>query len=390
MKKKYIILIACLTLAVGAAIFVDFTALFIFKADPAPLNGEGKNLAQELGLPAHSKLLVINGDDTCAHPSFTEGILSVIKAGIVKSTSVIVHNSNEAELARMAAAAQKYPYVGVGVHLMLTNEYQQRYPWSPVLSRKQVPSLYNQKGLAWTNIEEVVNNANPEHVTLELEAQVRRAQAAGLKITFLDSHMGTLYKDSKFPGAPANALRQAMISTAQKFNLPMTMRTFNKSLQGTLKYMDRQGIIRPNVLIGFYDVEELNSYLPLNGGSVQKKLTAMAIKMMLGFDLPYTNFPTHRQDLPVRMKITQNFIRRFIKPGLNHMYMHPATAGVYTIPSGFNHKPGEDKIVRLGDRAMWSSPYMKGFLKDEGIVIINYSQLQKIQEARNTKKGPSS
>jgi hypothetical protein len=62
--------------------------------------------------------------------------------------------------------------------------------------------------------------------------------------------------------------------------------------------------------------------------------------------------------------------------------MHAAVAESVSgdrIPSGMNHPSGVDEIVRLSDSAVWSSDEMAQFLEDQGIKLINYSQIRKIQ-----------
>ncbi len=66
--------------------------------------------------------------------------------------------------------------------------------------------------------------------------------------------------------------------------------------------------------------------------------------------------------------------------------MHAAvkqSADGLRIPNGRNHPVGVDEIVRLGHAAVWSSDEMRKFLKQQNIEVINYTQLQKIQAARN-------
>ena len=82
---------------------------------------------------------------------------------------------------------------GVGIHLSLTNEYQERWPWAPVLPREQVPTLYNPDGLAWSSTPEVQDHVDPREAQLEFEAQIAKAIAAGIEPTHVDSHMATYY-----------------------------------------------------------------------------------------------------------------------------------------------------------------------------------------------------
>ena len=173
-----------------------------------------KNLAEKLGYSADAKLLVVNSDDTGAHPSFTKGVFEIMKYGMVKSTSIIVNDRNDAELIQIAALASEHPDWGFGIHLSLTNEYQEDFPWKPVLSKDIVPTLYNDKGLAWETTAEVAIKVDPAHAALEFEAQIKKGIKLGIDLTHIDSHMGTAYMDSEFPEAEVDGVRNAAVQAA--------------------------------------------------------------------------------------------------------------------------------------------------------------------------------
>ncbi len=361
---------------------IDPVTLLVFKMPSVTNYTESKTLEELIGYPKNTKLLVVNSDDTAAHPTFTDGVFKLLKYGIVKSTSVIVHDHNDQELQRIAKEIAKHPDWGIGIHLTLTNEYQDTYPWKPVLPKDIVPSLYNSKGLAWEKIEEVVKYANPKEVALEFDAQIRKAIANGIDPSHLDSHMGTMYRDSEYPGAEKDALRKVAIAMAKKHALPMTMNTFDENSKDNIAFMDTNKMIRPNVLFGFYELEEINSHMDYKGNSFKKWVTAQAVSFAFGFNLPYLNSYDSIQDFKTRLDINKKAIKSLVKPGLNHFYMHAAHEhhSDENIPDGKNHPPGVDKIVREGDLAVWTSPEMKAFLKKENILIINYNKLKKIQQ----------
>lgn len=372
---------------------LDLTKLLVFKIPNAPVNEEGFTLAEELGYTKNTKLLVVNSDDTAAHPTFMEGVFNTMNAGVVKSTSVIVHDHNEEALIKIATLSKKQPALGIGVHLMLTNEYQDRYPWKPVLSKEIVPSLYNTKDLAWATIEEVQLHANPKEVYLEFEAQIQKAMALGIAVSHLDSHMGTMYRDSYYPGAHMDDLRMAAVKVAKKYNLPMTVNTFDKNAVNSIQYMDDHQMIRPDTFFGFYELEEMNSHMSYKGSSLKKWMTAFVVNFIFNFKIPYTNKNSVPEDIPVRMDIIKSAVATIVKPGLNHFYMHAAQENSlegHKIPSGHNHALGLDKIVRLADAHVWSSKEMKAFLKKENIVLINYSRLQLLMEKRAKKNSENS
>ena len=381
--KKYTVILALLILF---GVFVTQKD-WIFRMDKVPLGPNNKNLAEELGYAADAKLLVVNSDDSCAHPSFTEGLFKAMESGLVKSTSVIVHDRNDDDLIRMAEAAKQHPELGVGIHLALTNEYQHNHPWKPVLSKDIVPTLYNDQGLSWASIAEVEKNVNPEHAAMEFEAQIQKALRLGIQLTHIDSHMGTIYSDSYFPGAPKNGLRLAAIKVAEKYQLPLTMNMFDKKLQPDLEYLDRHHILRPDTFFGFYELEDINRHLSYEGSFIQQGLTRGFVKALFGLTLPYHNTENLEEDIEVRMEINKQAIMNLIEPGLNHFYMHvavPVAENGLAIPDGLNHKPGLDKVVRLGDMAVWTSEEMKQFLVEEDVKLINYTDIREIQRRRQS------
>lgn len=85
---------------------IEIERVLLFKADKASLSQDGENLAQELGFAKDARLLVVNSDDIGAHRAFTDGTVQLMAHGIVKSTSIIVTDRNDAELDRISALAK--------------------------------------------------------------------------------------------------------------------------------------------------------------------------------------------------------------------------------------------------------------------------------------------
>jgi hypothetical protein len=361
----------------------------IWRMNPAPIGPSGKNLAQELGFDKNTKLLIVNSDDTGGNPTFTHGIEDVMPFGLVRSNSVIVHDRNDVELKRIASIAQQNPNWGFGVHLMLTNEYQQRYPWAPTLPKQQVPSLYNQQGLAWAKISEVEKFANPIDVEKEFIAQIQKAIDAGIDVDHIDSHMGTYYRQSTFPTAKADGLLNAAIKAAYHFNIPMTLNTFDKLSEKNIEYADQLGIIRPNTFFGFYELEEINSHFSYQGTIIEKTIVAWFTNKAFGFELPYENKELLADDINVRQHIYQQALLNITKPGLNHFYMHAASERLsdgISVPYGTNHAEGIDKMVRFGDSVVWRSEEMKTFLTANEFKLINYKDVRTVQHRWNAMR----
>jgi|SRR6185503_16850853 len=85
---------------------------------------------------------------------------------------------------------KKYPNVCIGVHLTLTNEWKD-YRWGPVLGRSAVPSLVDSLGYFYQSTRAFnTSGYKLDEVEKELSAQIERALHSGIKITYIDPHMG--------------------------------------------------------------------------------------------------------------------------------------------------------------------------------------------------------
>jgi predicted glycoside hydrolase/deacetylase ChbG (UPF0249 family) len=92
------------------------------------------------------------------------------------------------EAARMAAAD---PTLDLGVHLTLTSE-KAPYRWRPLTAPPPSAGLTDEMGYFWPDVPSVRRHAAREAVEAELRAQIDLALAAGIDVTHLDGHMGTV------------------------------------------------------------------------------------------------------------------------------------------------------------------------------------------------------
>jgi predicted glycoside hydrolase/deacetylase ChbG (UPF0249 family) len=85
---------------------------------------------------------------------------------------------------------KKYPHVTVGVHLALNSEWR-NYRWGPVLGKAGAPSLVDSVGYFLPSRDAFLSSKyDLGEVERELSAQVERALRSGLRITYVDAHMG--------------------------------------------------------------------------------------------------------------------------------------------------------------------------------------------------------
>jgi predicted glycoside hydrolase/deacetylase ChbG (UPF0249 family) len=132
--------------------------------------------------------LLLRLDDNGMNHSVTKAIEQVAAAGISFSTSVMFACPWYQEAVDVL---KKYPQVSVGVHLVLNSEWKY-YRWGPVVGRTAVPSLVDSNGYFLSSSDSFLKSKYKlAEVEKELTAQIERAMHSGLKIDYLDHHMGT-------------------------------------------------------------------------------------------------------------------------------------------------------------------------------------------------------
>jgi chitin disaccharide deacetylase len=84
---------------------------------------------------------------------------------------------------------KKYPNVSAGIHLTLNSEWK-NYKWGPVSG--DVKTLVDKDGYFFPSRAALYeNNPDVKEVEKELRAQLKRAMNSGIRIDYLDYHMGT-------------------------------------------------------------------------------------------------------------------------------------------------------------------------------------------------------
>lgn len=168
-----------------------------------------QNLADQLGFPAGTKLIIVHADDLGETHAVDAAAMKALEAGTINSASLMVPCPWFPE---MADYAKSHPEADLGLHLTLTSE-RVYYRWGPAASIDKVPSLVDQNGYFhhdWEAHEQI----NAKEVATELRAQVERALAMGVHPTHLDSHQYRLIVGGK-------ELFDAMLRVAHDYNLPI-------------------------------------------------------------------------------------------------------------------------------------------------------------------------
>jgi predicted glycoside hydrolase/deacetylase ChbG (UPF0249 family) len=148
--------------------------------------GETVTLLEQLGFSADDRVAVVHVDDLGMSTAANRGALRAFE-GAATCGSIMVPCPGFDEI---ASVARERPELDLGVHLTLNAEYE-THRWGPL--RDDVPGLVSPDGGMWRTTRDVIERASPDEVERELRAQIDRALDAGIDVTHLDSHMGTVF-----------------------------------------------------------------------------------------------------------------------------------------------------------------------------------------------------
>lgn len=139
--------------------------------------------------------LIIRTDDAGMSHSVNMALQRLLDGGLPVTVSVMFACPWYRETVEIL---KRHPDVAVGIHLTLNSEWK-GYRWGPVSGREAVPTLVDQDGYFFQSAEALYQHdpALPE-VEKELRAQIERALASGLKIDYVDYHMGTAVRAPEF------------------------------------------------------------------------------------------------------------------------------------------------------------------------------------------------
>ena len=178
-----------------------FRALLLAAALTAPV---GALSAQQPTAPD----VLLRLDDIGMNHSVNLAVEKVAKTGMPFSVSVLFVCPWYQEAVEIL---KKYPNVTVGVHLALNSEWR-NYRWGPVLGKAGAPSLVDSNGYFLPSVPAfLASKYDLGEVERELTAQMDRAMASGLKIAYVDPHMGT--------GLATPELRAVFERVARKYNV---------------------------------------------------------------------------------------------------------------------------------------------------------------------------
>jgi len=172
------------------------------------------NLAERLGHTPNDRVLILNADDAGSSHASNEAVFECLESGSLTSASILVPAAWSPEA---FAYVRAHPEADFGLHLTLNSEYA-ACRWRPLADRSEAPGLYDDEGYLWRTLEHAVEHLSVAEAERELRAQIETALAAGIDVTHLDTHMGTVLQP-KFV--------ELFVSLGLEYDIPLFMFRLN-------------------------------------------------------------------------------------------------------------------------------------------------------------------
>ena len=167
---------------------------------------------KNLGFGKNDRVVIIHADDVGMCQATIPAFAELIEFGLLSSGAVMVPCPWFLEA---AAYCRQSPTADMGVHLTLTSEWK-TYRWGPISTSDPSTGLFDEEGYFRHRAHQTQGHGDPHAVQLELKAQFERALAAGIDVTHIDTHMGTLAHPKFIP---------AYIQLSQQHKIPAMIPT---------------------------------------------------------------------------------------------------------------------------------------------------------------------
>jgi predicted glycoside hydrolase/deacetylase ChbG (UPF0249 family) len=143
---------------------------------------------RRLGFADSDRVALIHTDDIGMCQATVDAFADLAEFGLISCGATMVPCP---WFPLAADFCRRHPEVDMGVHLDLTCEWDM-YRWGPISTREPGSGLIDGEGYLYRTSQEVQQHGDAEAVSCELQAQVERALAAGIDVTHVDTHMGTV------------------------------------------------------------------------------------------------------------------------------------------------------------------------------------------------------
>jgi predicted glycoside hydrolase/deacetylase ChbG (UPF0249 family) len=158
--------------------------------------------------------LIVRLDDMGFCHAANMAFKRILEEGVCTSVSLMVTTP---WLDEAVAILREHPEVSVGVHLTLNAEWRE-YRWGPVSPYSEVRSLVDGDGRFFgTRADFLANDPKVAEVEKELRAQIELALRKGVRISYVDYHMGAAVSTREFQEVVEKLAREYELGISQYF-----------------------------------------------------------------------------------------------------------------------------------------------------------------------------
>ncbi len=293
---------------------------------------------KKLGFSVTDRLAIIHADDIGMCQASVEAFADLQEFGLVSCGAVMVPCS---WFPQAALYARQHPQADLGVHVTLTSEWD-TYRWVPLSTRQPESGLLDAEGYFHRRSQDVQRLADAQAVALEIETQVQRARAAGIAITHLDTHMGTV--------AHARFM-QSYLQAALTHRVPLMLPRLDEA--GWRQLVQNRGAALDETAI--QSLTQMIASLEANDVPLIDNL----------FGMPLDADPDLRLE-------QAKYAFKQLPAGVTHFIIHPAkdTPELRAITP--------DWACRAADYRAFQSDELRRYLQEIGVQVIGYRALQKL------------
>ncbi len=283
---------------------------------------------ESMGYGPDDRVLITHIDDMGFCHAANVASEACLASGAASCASIITNASWFLEAAEIC---KTHPSFDVGVHLTLTAEYP-TYRWGALSTSDPASGLLDEEGYLWHTREDAVRNVSEEAAEAEMRAQIDKAITAGIDITHIDTHMGSVVHPRYL---------RSYLALADEYGVPAFLPNITRERLEAIRHDDQ--------------AEEYLAIMEKVDSGAVPTLDEIIIDTLI--------------DMADKKAFYESLIRG-IKPGLTHLLFHPAVDGPELQSIAHTYES------RHADYLAFSDPAVKQLIADEGIHHIGYRELK--------------
>ena len=283
---------------------------------------------KKMGYSEDDRVLITHIDDMGFCHAANMASFECLDSKAASCGSVIV---NAPWFLETAEICTQNPQYDIGVHLTLTCEYLV-FRWPALSSRDLDSGLVDAQGYLWHTREDAIRHVTEDAAEAEMRQQIDRALEAGIDVTHIDTHMGSVVHP-KF--------LRIYLRLADEYGVPAFLPNITRQRLEQLK-----------------EDEMANEYL-----DVLEKVDSDTVPTLDEIII----------DTLIDLDDKKAFYRDLIdgiKPGLTHLLFHPAKQGDEL------NAIADTYASRNADYVAFSDTELKTYIDQAGIKHIGYRELR--------------